>query len=179
MCPNPKVPQRRPAGYSKFYNDIRLLFGGRTRARTWDPMIKSHLQAALIQRVFRHVHVSSSIEITMEFSFVGIQGRRERVIGSNRTVGGSIRESAAAFPHTAQIRHISSDRPPKVSENCRRQGHGEFPAGRKEPVGRADQNLTVIPEYNDFSLQLLLFTPEVKQTRFAGSLSSCPNMFSQ
>ncbi len=56
-------------------------------------MIKSHLQAALIQRAFRHVHVSSSIEITMEFSFVGIQGRRERVIGSNRTVGGSSRET--------------------------------------------------------------------------------------
>src|SRR3982074_56227 len=29
----------------------------------------------------------------MEFSFVGIQGRRERVVGSNRTVGGSTRES--------------------------------------------------------------------------------------
>jgi len=38
---------------------------------------ESHLQAALIQRAFRHVHVSSSIEITMEFSFVGIQGGRE------------------------------------------------------------------------------------------------------
>ena len=46
MCPNPKVPQRRLAGYSKFYNDIRLLFGGRTRARTWDPMIKSQLVAS-------------------------------------------------------------------------------------------------------------------------------------
>ena len=65
-------------------------------------MIKSHPQAALIQRVFRHVHDSSRMEITMEFSFVGIQGRRERVIGSNRTVGGS------------QICDISSDRPPKL-----------------------------------------------------------------
>jgi hypothetical protein len=37
-------------------------------------MIKSHSQAVLIQRVFRHVHVSSSIEITMEVSLVGIQG---------------------------------------------------------------------------------------------------------
>ena len=27
--------------------------------------------------------------------------------------------------------------------------------------GRADQNLTVMPEYSDFSAQLLLFTPEV------------------
>jgi hypothetical protein len=43
MCPNPKVPQRRLVGYSKFHNNVRLLFGGRTRARTWDPMIKSHL----------------------------------------------------------------------------------------------------------------------------------------
>ena len=35
MCPNPKVPQRRLAGYSKFYNDIRLLFGGvRSQIRT-------------------------------------------------------------------------------------------------------------------------------------------------
>ncbi|MDB5610781.1 MAG: hypothetical protein JWP25_7681 [Bradyrhizobium sp.] len=31
----------------------------------------------------------------MEFSFVGIQGRRERVIGSNRTVGGSSRAAPA------------------------------------------------------------------------------------
>ncbi len=43
MCPKPKVPQRRLVGYSKFSNDIRPLFGGRTGARTWDPMIKSHL----------------------------------------------------------------------------------------------------------------------------------------
>jgi hypothetical protein len=50
----------------------------------------------------------------MEFSFVGIQGRRERVIGSNRTVGGSSRETATAFPHTTQICDISSDRPPKL-----------------------------------------------------------------
>jgi hypothetical protein len=40
-------------------------------------MIKSHLQAALIQRVFRHVHGSSSIEITVEFSFVGIALARQ------------------------------------------------------------------------------------------------------
>jgi hypothetical protein len=38
--PNPKVPQRRLLGYSRFHNDVRLLFGGRTRTRTWDPMIK-------------------------------------------------------------------------------------------------------------------------------------------
>ena len=56
-------------------------------------MIKSHLQAALFQRAFRHVHVSSGIEIAIEFSFVGIQERREGVIGSNRTFGGSSRES--------------------------------------------------------------------------------------
>jgi hypothetical protein len=42
-CPSSKVPQRRLVGYSKFYKYIKLLFGGRTRARTWDPMIKSHL----------------------------------------------------------------------------------------------------------------------------------------
>jgi len=55
---------------------------GRTRARTWDPMItrtwdamiKSYPQATLIQHAFRHVHVSSNIKITMEFSLVGIQG---------------------------------------------------------------------------------------------------------
>src|SRR5712664_303790 len=40
-------------------------------------MIKSHLQAALLQRVFRHVHVSSTTGITMEFSFVGIRGCRD------------------------------------------------------------------------------------------------------
>jgi hypothetical protein len=61
-------------------------------------MIKSHLQAVLVQSVFRHVLVSSSIEIAIEFSFVGIQGRRERAIGSNRTVGGSIRERDSAVP---------------------------------------------------------------------------------
>jgi len=74
--------------------------GGRTRARTWDPMIKSQPYVALIQRAFRHVHVSSSIEITMEFSFVGIQGRRERVIGSIRMVGSSTRQTATVFPST-------------------------------------------------------------------------------
>jgi hypothetical protein len=40
-------------------------------------MIKSHLQAALVQRVFQHVHVSSSTEITVEFSFVGMQECRD------------------------------------------------------------------------------------------------------
>ena len=34
----------------------------------------------------------------MEFSLVGIQGRRERVIGPNRTVGGSSRERATYVP---------------------------------------------------------------------------------
>jgi hypothetical protein len=74
-------------------------------------MIKSQPYAVLIQRAFRHVHVSSSTEITMEFSFVGIKGRRQRVIGSNRAVGGSSRETATAFPNTTQICDISSDRP--------------------------------------------------------------------
>jgi hypothetical protein len=36
-----------------------------------DPMIKTQTQAALVQRAFRHVHASSSTEISMEFSFVG------------------------------------------------------------------------------------------------------------
>jgi hypothetical protein len=61
------------------------------------PLIKSHLQAVLVQSVFRHVLVSSSIEIAIEFSFVGIQGRRERAIGSNRTAGGSSRETVLAI----------------------------------------------------------------------------------
>src|SRR3979409_1714939 len=72
------------------------------------------VNGTIFQCLFRHALVSSSIEITMEFSFVGIQGRRERVIGSNRTVGGSSRETATAFPHTTQICDISSDRPPKL-----------------------------------------------------------------
>ena len=59
-------------------------------------MIKSQPYAALIQRAFRHVHVSTGIEITMEFSFVGIQGRREAWIGSNRTVGGFESEALLA-----------------------------------------------------------------------------------
>jgi hypothetical protein len=46
----------------------------------------------LDQRAFRHVHVSSSTEITMDFSFVGIQGRREGAIGSYRAFGGSSRD---------------------------------------------------------------------------------------
>jgi hypothetical protein len=87
----------------------------------WDPMIKSRPQAALVERAFRHVHVSSSTEITMEFSFVGMQRCREGAIGSNRSFGGSMRESATAFPHTTQICDISSDRLPDVSENCRGQ----------------------------------------------------------
>ena len=63
-----------------------------------DLMIKSQPDAALIQRAFRHVHVSSSNKITMEFSSVGMQERRERVIESNCTVGGSRRESATPCP---------------------------------------------------------------------------------
>jgi hypothetical protein len=55
-----------------------LICGERTGARTWDPMIKSQPYAVLIQRAFRHVHVSSSTEITMEFSFVGIKGRSSK-----------------------------------------------------------------------------------------------------
>jgi hypothetical protein len=46
-------------------------------------MIKSHLQAPLIQHVFRHVHVSSSMEITMEFSFVGNPLFRQTIQCSN------------------------------------------------------------------------------------------------
>jgi hypothetical protein len=57
-----------------------------------EPLIKSHSQAVLVQSLFRHVLVSSSIKIVIEFSLVGIQGRRERVIGSNYTVGGSSQE---------------------------------------------------------------------------------------
>ncbi len=49
---------------------------GATRARSWDLLTKRHLQGALVQRAFRHVHVPSSTEITTEFSFVGIQGCR-------------------------------------------------------------------------------------------------------
>jgi hypothetical protein len=71
--------------------------GGRRRGRTWNPMIKSRQQAVLVQRSFRHVHVSSGIEIAIEFSFVGIEGCREGAIGSHRTFGGSSRESAT--PH--------------------------------------------------------------------------------
>jgi hypothetical protein len=55
-------------------------------------MIKSQRYGTIFQRLFRHVHLSSSIDITLEFSLVGTQSRRERVIGSNRTVGGSSRE---------------------------------------------------------------------------------------
>jgi hypothetical protein len=101
---------------------LRLLSdGGRTRARTWDPMIKSQRYGKIFQRLFRLVLVSSNIEIAVEFSLVGIQGRRERVIGSNRTVGGMSWESATAFPHTTQIYDISSDHPPKP-ETCRMVG---------------------------------------------------------
>jgi hypothetical protein len=64
-----------------------------------EPLIKSHPQAALIQRVFRHVHASSSIEITMEFSLVGIQGRRERVIGPNRSVRVRVGKAIQPFHH--------------------------------------------------------------------------------
>jgi hypothetical protein len=57
-------------------------------------MIKSHLQAALVQRAFRHVHVSSGIEIAIEFSFVGIEdavkGRSERTAHSGVRVGRAI-----------------------------------------------------------------------------------------
>src|SRR6267143_1970390 len=79
-------------------------------------MIKSHSQAVLVQSLFRHVLVSSSIKIVIEFSLVGILGRRERVIGSNHTVGGSSREPATASPRTTQICDISSDHPPKCTK---------------------------------------------------------------
>jgi hypothetical protein len=72
-----------------FSRQVFERLGGRTRARTWDPLIKNQPQPALIQRAFRHLHVSSSTEITTEFSFVGMQGSRERVIGLNHTVEGS------------------------------------------------------------------------------------------
>jgi hypothetical protein len=62
------------------------------------PLIKSQPQAVLVQSVFRHVLVSSGTEITMEFSFVGIQRGREGVVGSNRTVGGSGRKPLPLFP---------------------------------------------------------------------------------
>ena len=78
------------------FRGSKRLGGGRTRARTWDPMIKSQRYGKIFQRLFRHVHVSSNIEITVEFSLVGIPGRRERVIGSNRTVGGLSRVIATA-----------------------------------------------------------------------------------
>jgi hypothetical protein len=96
--------------------------GGRRRGRTWNPMIKSRQQAVLVQRSCRHVHVSSGIEIAIEFSFVGIEGCREGAIGSHRTFGGSSRESATAFPHTTQTYDIYSDRPPKASEILSRPG---------------------------------------------------------
>jgi len=42
-CPRSKVPQRRPARRSNLSRYLKVLSCGRTRARTWDPMIKSHL----------------------------------------------------------------------------------------------------------------------------------------
>jgi hypothetical protein len=50
-------------------------------------MIMSRPQAVLFQSEFRHVHVSSSIEITMEFPFVGLQGCRDGAIGSDAHSG--------------------------------------------------------------------------------------------
>src|SRR6202790_4623193 len=43
MCPKPKVPQQTGSSWYKLSNVWKDLSGGRTRARTWDPMIKSHL----------------------------------------------------------------------------------------------------------------------------------------
>jgi hypothetical protein len=41
--PGPKVPQREPTRRCILSCCLKGLNGGRTRARTWDPMIKSHL----------------------------------------------------------------------------------------------------------------------------------------
>jgi hypothetical protein len=68
-------------------SSFRMKLRPNRSARGWALMIKSRPQAALIQHVFRDVHGSSSIEITMEFSVVGILGRRGRAIGSNHPVG--------------------------------------------------------------------------------------------
>jgi hypothetical protein len=91
--------------YRRLFTGFRWSIGGwkqpcfdcpSTYEETQHLLIKSHPQAALTQRVFRHVHVSSSIEIPIEFSFVGTQGGRERVVGSNRPVfesGGRYKQS--------------------------------------------------------------------------------------
>jgi hypothetical protein len=42
LCPGPKVPQRGPTRRCIVSCWLKGLSGGRTRARTWDPMIKSH-----------------------------------------------------------------------------------------------------------------------------------------
>lgn len=47
--------------------------GGRTRARTWDPTIKSGLQVVLIQSLFQHVLVLIGIEIIGEFSMINVR----------------------------------------------------------------------------------------------------------
>ena len=55
-----------------------------------EPLIKRQLQSVLVQRAFRHVNVSRRTDITMEFSFVGIRGRREEAIGSYLAFGGRV-----------------------------------------------------------------------------------------
>jgi hypothetical protein len=65
-CPSSKVPQRRLAGYSKFSRNKRMLFGGRTRARTWDPMIKRK-RAPLLVRCSLPDDLSASVRHARNF----------------------------------------------------------------------------------------------------------------
>src|ERR1700744_5113712 len=48
------------------------MIGGRTRARTWDPLIKRRLICEQNQWLFRQIHVRTYVEPTIGFPRVGM-----------------------------------------------------------------------------------------------------------
>jgi integrase len=77
------------------------LGGGRTRARTWDPMIKRHLDEQRFQRSFRFVLYLGFTEIIDQFLFVGMN-RSRYICGGARTdpIGGPSTSAKLRAAHT-------------------------------------------------------------------------------
>jgi hypothetical protein len=97
--------------------------GHRTRYRTCDGSRDAHIGHGrfVLPRHGWPEELKPRVAQQINTLTLGLQtstrGRSQAASTStNRTVGGSSREGAAAFPHTTQICDISSDRPPKCTK---------------------------------------------------------------
>jgi hypothetical protein len=135
LCPGPTVPQRGATSAVFLSCYMKGLSGGRTRARTWDPMIKSRLQAVLIQCVFRHVLVSGSTDITMEFSFVGIQDAVKE-FKRNGGLTGHFWGSEMSFAPTVRNRHHRVGIKIGIADRRSQNNHRPTSAERRRAVRR-------------------------------------------